>query len=105
MFTGPKMGGPAVAGITVAAVGEGWCFFANAVSYIAVLIGLLMMRVTPFTAQVAEASAAHHIIEGFQFVARTTPLRALLLLAGVGSLPGRPFPVPIPVFPPPIPPP
>src|SRR5438270_45708 len=45
MFNGARVIGPAVAGILVARIGEGWCFFANAVSYIAVIIGLLMMRV------------------------------------------------------------
>ena len=44
MFNGARVVGPAVAGILVAWIGEGWCFFANAVSYIAVIVGLLMMR-------------------------------------------------------------
>ena len=41
MFNGARIVGPAVAGILVAAIGEGWCFFVNGVSYIAVIIGLL----------------------------------------------------------------
>ena len=45
MFNGARMIGPSIAGILVASIGEGWCFFANAVSYIAVIAGLLMMRV------------------------------------------------------------
>src|SRR5437016_9370128 len=45
MFNGARIVGPAVAGVLVASVGEGWCFFGNAVSYIAVLIGLFMMKV------------------------------------------------------------
>ena len=45
MFNGARIVGPAVAGILVAAVGEGWCFLLNGVSYIAVIAGLLMMRV------------------------------------------------------------
>ena len=47
MFNGARVIGPAVAGILVAWIGEGWCFFANAVSYIAVIAGLLMMRLAP----------------------------------------------------------
>src|SRR5262245_46306306 len=47
-FNGARIVGPAIAGILVAAVGEGWCFFLNAVSYIAVIAGLLMMDVPPF---------------------------------------------------------
>src|SRR5215471_1497217 len=98
MFNGARIVGPAVAGITVAAVGEGWCFFANAVSYIAVIIGLLMMRVTPFKAPASQDSALSHILEGFQFVAKTTPIRAILLLVGVVSLAGMPFSVLMPIF-------
>src|SRR5919206_395901 len=45
MFNASRVVGPAIAGILVANIGEGWCFFANAVSYIAVIIGLLMMQV------------------------------------------------------------
>ena len=47
MYNGARVIGPAIAGILVASIGEGWCFFANGVSYIAVIIGLFMMRVTP----------------------------------------------------------
>ena len=45
MFNGARVIGPAVAGILVARIGEGWCFFANGVSYIAVIVGLLLMKI------------------------------------------------------------
>src|SRR5881628_3079853 len=44
MVNGARVVGPAIAGGVVATVGEGWCFFINGVSYIAVIIGLLLMR-------------------------------------------------------------
>ena len=47
MFDGARIIGPALAGVLVAAIGEGWCFFLNGVSYIAVLAGLLLMRSRP----------------------------------------------------------
>src|SRR5437660_7877904 len=65
MFNGARIIGPAIAGILVAKIGEGWCFFANAVSYIAVIIGLLLMRVQP-RAHSARGSPLTHIIEGFR---------------------------------------
>src|SRR5579862_6484517 len=46
MYNGARVVGPAIAGILVATIGEGWCFFANGVSYIAVITGLFMMRLT-----------------------------------------------------------
>ncbi|HKB70433.1 MAG TPA: MFS transporter, partial [Thermoanaerobaculia bacterium] len=45
MFNGARIVGPAVAGILVASVGEGWCFFINGVSYVAVITGLLMIAI------------------------------------------------------------
>ncbi len=98
MFNGARIIGPAIAGILVAAIGEGWCFFANAVSYIAVIIGLIMMHVPPAAARVREGSAASHIIEGFRFVAHTGPIRALLLLLGLVSITGIPYVVLMPIF-------
>src|SRR5271154_3160098 len=97
MFNGARVIGPAIAGILVAKIGEGWCFFANAVSYIAVIIGLLLMKVhSPVRA--AMASPLEHIMEGFRFVDRTAPIRALMLLLGLVSLVGMPYVVLMPIF-------
>ncbi len=97
MVNGARIVGPAVAGILVAAIGEGWCFFANAVSYIAVIAGLLLMDIRPLI-RVSEDSAQAHIVEGFQYSARTKPIRALLLLLGLMSLMGMPYAVLMPIF-------
>src|SRR6266478_1270077 len=97
MFNGARIIGPAIAGILVAKIGEGWCFFANAVSYIAVIIGLLMMKVHS-PARASMASPFEHMMEGFRFVNRTAPIRALLLLLGVVSLVGMPYVVLMPIF-------
>ena len=98
MFNGARVVGPAVAGILVARLGEGWCFFANGVSYIAVIIGLLMMNVHAPARVSAQTSPWEHIIEGFQFVNRTAPIRALLMLLGVVSVTGMPYVVLMPIF-------
>ncbi len=97
MFNGARVIGPAIAGILVAKIGEGWCFFVNAVSYIAVIIGLLMMNVRS-PARAAMASPLEHMMEGFRFVNRTGPIRALLLLLGLVSLVGMPYVVLMPIF-------
>lgn len=98
MFNGARIVGPAVAGVLVASVGEGWCFFANAVSYVAVVAGLMMMRVAPRVNAAAAGSALANIAEGFGYVARTGPVRALLLLLGLVSLMGMPYAVLMPIF-------
>ena len=97
MFNGARVVGPAIAGILVARIGEGWCFFANAVSYIAVIAGLLLMKVTPRAIQ-PMGSAIAHVVEGFRFVRHTAPIRALLLLVGLVSLVAMPYTVLMPVF-------
>lgn len=97
MFNGARVIGPAIAGILVAKIGEGWCFFANAVSYIAVIIGLLLMRVHS-PGRPSKASPLDHMMEGFRFVNETNPIRALLLLLGLVSLVGMPYVVLMPIF-------
>jgi MFS family permease len=98
MFNGARIIGPAVAGILVAVIGEGWCFLLNGLSYIAVLAGLLAMRLPAREASPRAGSALGHIIEGIQYVARTGPIRTLLLLLGLISLMGTPISVLMPIF-------
>jgi len=98
MFNGARIVGPAVAGILVASIGEGWCFFANAVSYIAVIAGLVAMRRPAPRHEPPVSSTFRRIAEGFRFSARTVPVRALLLLLAAVSLAGSPYAVLMPVF-------
>jgi MFS family permease len=98
MFNGARVIGPAIAGILVASIGEGWCFFANSVSYIAVIAGLLLMKIERRAAQERMASALEHIAEGFRFVQQTRPIFALLMLLGLVSLVAMPYSVLMPVF-------
>jgi MFS family permease len=98
MFNGARVIGPAVAGVLVARLGEGWCFFVNGVSYIAVIAGLMLMNVHAPAKASAKTSPLEHIIEGFQFVRRTAPIRTLLLLLGLVSVTGMPYVVLMPIF-------
>ena len=98
MFNASRVVGPAVAGMLIALIGEGWCFFANGVSYIAVIVGLLLMRVAPHQPAPRRGSPISRIIEGFLFVIRNRPIHALLILLGVVSLTGMPYTVLMPVF-------
>jgi MFS family permease len=99
MFNGARIVGPAVAGILVASIGEGWCFGANSLSYIAVITGLLMMKLT-YTprAGARDNSPLQDIVEGFRFVKNAKPIRTLLLLLGLVSLVGMPYSVLMPIF-------
>jgi MFS family permease len=97
MFNGARVIGPAAAGVVVALIGEGWCFFANAVSFIAVITGLLMMRIDR-PRFVLKGSPLQNVAEGFRFVGRAGPIRALLLLLGLVSFTAMPYAVLMPIF-------
>ena len=97
MFNGARIVGPAIAGLLVAAVGEGWCFLLNALSYIAVISGFFMMNVETVIRPKSGSTFAN-IAEGFSFVIKTQPVRALLLLLGLVSLMGMPYAVLMPIF-------
>jgi MFS family permease len=90
--------GPAIAGALIAAVGEGWCFLLNGLSYVAVIAGLMLMRLPRRSRAATEGSPLAHIIEGFRYVAHTRPVRDLLLLLGISSLFGMPYVVLMPIF-------
>ncbi len=98
MFNGARVVGPAIAGILVAKIGEGWCFFANGISYVAVIVGLLLMRLERAAPQVRSGSPIHNMLEGFGFVRKTRPIRTILLLLGLVSFVGMPYAVLMPVF-------
>jgi MFS family permease len=98
MFNASRVVGPAIAGILVAGIGEGWCFFANGVSYIAVIAGLTLMHVARHERVEQPGSPLSHLAEGFRFVLRNTPVHALLALLGVVSLTGMPYAVLMPIF-------
>src|SRR5262249_50502007 len=69
MFNGARIVGPAIAGVLVAAIGEGWCFFLNGVSYLAVLAGLLLMHPTPHPARPPGGTPPGRRLAGVVFVA------------------------------------
>ena len=98
MFNASRVVGPAVAGILVASVGEGWCFFANGASYLAVIAGLLFMKVELHKAVKQPGSPLADVIEGFRFVMRGTPIHHLMILLGILSVTGMPFAVLMPIF-------
>jgi MFS family permease len=98
MFNAARVIGPAVAGVLVASIGEGWCFLVNGVSYLAVIAGLLLMRLPPPGPSRARGSALTELLEGVHFVRGAAPIRDLLLMLGVVSLLGTSYSVLMPIF-------
>jgi MFS family permease len=98
MFNGARLVGPAIAGFLVAVVGEGWCFFLNGISYLAVIAGLLMMRIENQTQTHDGTAPMEKLREGFRFARHARPIRALLLLIAVVSFMALPYSVLMPIF-------
>jgi len=90
--------GPSLAGMLIAVSSEGWCFLIDGISYIAVIISLLMMRVNALSAQRKATSMLYELKAGWTYVSQFLPIRTILLLFAVVSLMGMPFVVLMPIF-------
>ena len=90
--------GPAIAGLVIAAVGEGWCFLIDGLSYLAVIASLVAMRVSARPSPPRRRRAWQEFAEGWQYVRRSKAIRSLLLMLGLVSLMGMPYTVLMPVF-------
>lgn len=97
-FNASRVIGPAVAGLVIAAVGVGICFLINAVSYVAVLVALLAMRLPPFHPPAVTASTWSRIRDGIRYVTTDRRTRVLMGNIAVLSLFGFPFAVLMPVM-------
>jgi MFS family permease len=94
-----RLVGPSIAGVVIAAVGEGWCFAIDGVSYIAVIVALLRMRIAPAPSRPSrERHAVAEFVEGLRYAFGFRPIRSVILLLAVVSLVGVPYSILMPVF-------
>jgi MFS family permease len=98
IFNGARVVGPAIAGFTILLVGEGWCFFLNGLSFVAVIVALLMMHIPGVEAKRTEESPVRSFALGFRFAMADLPIRSALLLLSVLSLFGLQYSVFLPIY-------
>ncbi|RII26690.1 MAG: MFS transporter [Geobacter sp.] len=99
MVNGARLIGPTIAGLLVASVGEGVCFILNSVSYLAVLVALVAMRIEPRPPDPTKRRHVfHELREGFAYAVGFGPIRSILMLVALVSLTGMPYTVLVPVF-------
>jgi MFS family permease len=98
MANSARLIGPALAGLVIAAVGEGWCFLIDGVSYFAVIASLLLMRIRPMEIRNSATRMLHQMREGWDYVRSFRPIRTILLLFSLISLMAYPYAVLLPVF-------
>jgi MFS family permease len=97
MINSARTIGPGVGGLLVAAVGEGWCFLGNALSFVAVIICLLMMKPTVARKRPPQRFRTG-VAEAFNFVRHTGPVGALMVLLGLISFTGLRYEILMPVY-------
>jgi len=98
IFNGARVIGPALAGLLMGSLGVAMCFFLNGLSFIAVIAGLLMMRLPAHVFPAAPASARDHLLGGFSYVAKQRRMRTIFLLFGVVGIFGWSYAVLMPAF-------
>ena len=93
-----RLVGPSLAGIVIAATGEGYCFLIDGLSYLAVIASLLMMRLNVAVIRREATSMLEQLKEGWAYVSGFAPVRTILLLFATISLMGMPYTVLMPIF-------
>ncbi len=98
MFNGARLVGPAIAGLLVARMGETVAFSLNGLSFLAVIAGLLMMRLPPFTPRDGRLTPLADLKEGLDYIARSRTVLSLVIVAAIPSIFGFPYTALIPVM-------
>lgn len=98
LVNGGRLVGPAIAGVLIARVGAGYCFLIDGVSYIAVIIGLLLMQIKVEPRTISNAKPLQRIREGFAYAYESVPIRSILLLMTVFSLMAMSNTTLVPIF-------
>lgn len=90
--------GPGLSGIILAKYGAGICFLSNAVSFVAVLTSLLMMKLPSYTPHTTEKNAISELKEGMQYIRQAPTIGFAILMIGCMSLLVLPYETLLPVF-------
>lgn len=98
MFNAARLIGPSIAGIIIGVSGEGVCFLVNGLSFFAVLISLLMMKIKDRRVKGGRPNVIAGLAEGISYTFGFAPIRSILILLGIYSLMGMSYAVLMPVF-------
>src|SRR5204863_2299443 len=98
LFNAARVIGPAIAGLLIGTVGIAWCYFVNGLSYIAVIAGLLMMRLPYDPRPPKTTSAWTGFREVLAYLRNDRRLRVLMILTAILSVFGFPYIAMMPVF-------
>jgi MFS family permease len=97
MVNSASLVGPAIAGAVISAIGEGYCFLIDGISYIAVIVSLAAMRMTTLQARRPRREIGHELKEGWQYVQGSVPIRSILTNLGLVSMFGMQYSTLMPI--------
>lgn len=98
MFNSARVLGPALAGILLVVIGSAWCFTLNGISFLAVIVGLLLMKLPPHEPGHNLASPWQQLVGGLRYTAHNSDMSALILLSLVFSIFGMTYATLLPAF-------
>jgi MFS family permease len=98
IVNGARLIGPSVAGMLIATLGEGMCFLLNGLSFVAVIVALLAMKIKSNNMEEQRPQVFKDLKEGFSYAFGFAPIRSILLLLALVSLMGMPYTVLMPIF-------
>lgn len=98
MVNGSRIIGPSIGGVIIAAVGEGWCFAADALSYVAVVISVVLMRFRPRQPRAHAVPMLEDLRTGWRYVVGSVPIRSALILLAIVSTASMPYTVLMPAI-------
>ena len=99
MFNIARFIGPSIGAVVIAAFGEGWCFFLDGCSFLAVIAAYLSMKITTQAApRPAHGRIFSDMLEGWRTVTKAGPIRRIMALLGLVSLFGAPYATLVPIY-------
>jgi MFS family permease len=98
IFNLARVVGPAVGGVVLAALGAAWCFALNGLSFLAVIVALLMMKLPQARREVRVEPLTAQIAAGIKYVLENPSVRTMTMLVAVASLFGFSYSVLLPAF-------
>jgi MFS family permease len=99
IFNSARMIGPAVGGLVIGFLGVSWCFFLNGLSFLAVIAGLLSMKIVVATqGQGGSSTVMESLRESIRYIGSNASLTALMVLVGVLTVFGWSYSVLLPIF-------
>lgn len=90
--------GPALSGIVLGSFGAGICFLLNAVSFVAVIISLLLIKLPPYQKKLAQTNIQSQFVEGIEYLKKTPQIAVVIVLISLVSLLVLPYDTLLPVF-------